>query len=95
MHLRKNNIRNKLLFLSLSIVRKTQSNAIHDILGLSTNLIYDTALYEILKVIPGIIHQKQTNCDLRYKEDNQPQYESMVVLISISVAELIRNTLII
>ena len=47
MHLQKNNIRNKLLFLSLSIVRKTQSNAIHDILGLSTNLIYDTALYEI------------------------------------------------
>ena len=47
MHLRKNNIRNKLLFLSLSIVQKTHSNAIHDILGISTNLIYDTALYEI------------------------------------------------
>lgn len=55
MHLRKNNIRNKLLFLSPSIVRKAQSNAIHDILEISTNLIYDTALYEILKVIPGII----------------------------------------
>ena len=47
MHLRKNNIRNKLLFLSLSIVRETHPNAIHDIPGLSTNLIYDTALYEI------------------------------------------------
>ena len=47
MHLRKNNIRNKLLFLSRSIVRKTHPNAIHDILGISTNLIYDTALYEI------------------------------------------------
>ena len=47
MHLRKNNIRNKLLFFLLLIVQKTQSNAIHDILGISTNLIYDTALYEI------------------------------------------------
>ena len=47
MHLRKNNIRNKLLFLSLPNSTKTQSNAIHDILGISTNLIYDTALYEI------------------------------------------------
>lgn len=47
MHLRKNNIRNKLLLLSLSIVRETHPNAIHDIPGLSTNLIYDTALYEI------------------------------------------------
>jgi len=32
---------------------------------------------------------------LKYKEENQPQYESMIVLRSISVAELIRNTLII
>ena len=89
MHLRKNNIRNKLLFLSLSIVQKTQSNAIHDILGLSTNLICDTALSEIQRISPGIIHQKQTICKLKYKEENQPQYESMIVLRSISVAEIL------
>lgn len=52
MHLRKNNIRNKLLFLSRSIVRKTHPNAIHDILGISTNLIYDTALYETKESAP-------------------------------------------
>lgn len=39
--------------------------------------------------------EQQTICDVKYKEENQPQYESMVVLTPISVAEFIRNTLII
>ena len=36
----------------------------------------------------GIILEQQTSCDLRYKEDNQPQYESRMVFIDISKTKL-------
>ena len=88
----------RILFLFITMFASTLLYS--QVVGVKTNVVMDAM--KIINFGAEIGLSKKLTLDLyanynpwKYKEENQPQYESMIVLRSISVAELIRNTLII